>query len=467
MAMEISSGWDLVILGSGPGGEAAAMRAVKGGLRVALVDKEAGIGGSCTHLGTIPSKALRHQIRQLVRHHRNPLLHGIIDAPQVQWQQLVARSMEVVNAQVSVRLGHYSRNRVRLFPGFGRLDGPGRVLVDGEDGRQHLLETRNVLIATGSRPYRPGDVDFSHPRVYDSDSLLSMTHTPRHLVIYGAGVIGCEYASIFAGLGVRVDLVNTRQHLLDFLDTEITDALSYHLREQGATIRHGESYARVSADAQGVTLVLDSGKTIRADALLWSNGRTGNTQQIGLETVGMEADGRGHLRVDDSYRTDVEGIYAVGDVIGWPSLASAAYDQGRFCAAGLCGGEHKRVTDVPTGIYTIPGISSVGHSEQELTAKKIPYEVGQAFFRNLARAQITGEQTGMLKLLFHRETRALLGIHCFGYQATEIVHVGQAIMRQPAPNNTIDYFVETTFNYPTMAEAYRMAAINGINRITR
>ena len=467
MAMEISSGWDLVILGSGPGGEAAAMRAVKGGLRVALVDKEAGIGGSCTHLGTIPSKALRHQIRQLVRHHRNPLLHGIIDAPQVQWQQLVARSMEVVNAQVSVRLGHYSRNRVRLFPGFGRLDGPGRVLVEGEDGRQHLLETRNVLIATGSRPYRPDDVDFSHPRVYDSDSLLSMTHTPRHLVIYGAGVIGCEYASIFAGLGVRVDLVNTRQHLLDFLDTEITDALSYHLREQGATIRHGESYARVSADAHGVTLELDSGKTIRADALLWSNGRTGNTQQIGLETVGLEADGRGLLRVDDSYRTDIDGIYAVGDVIGWPSLASAAYDQGRFCAAGLCGGEHKRVTDVPTGIYTIPGISSVGHSEQELTAQKIPYEEVQAFFRNLARAQITGEQTGMLKLLFHRETRALLGIHCFGYQATEIVHVGQAIMRQPAPNNTIDYFVETTFNYPTMAEAYRMAAINGINRITR
>src|SRR5690606_10926592 len=467
MAMEISPGWDLVLLGRGAGGEAAALRAVKGGLRVALVDKEAGIGGSCTHLGTIPSKALRHQIRQLVRHHRNPLLHGIIDAPQVQWQQLVARSMEVVNAQVSVRIGHYSRNRVRIYPGFGRLDGPGRVLVEGEDGRQHLLETRNVLIATGSRPYRPDDVDFSHPRVYDSDSLLSMTHTPRHLVIYGAGVIGCEYASIFAGLGVRVDLVNTRQHLLDFLDTEITDALSYHLRGEGATIRHGESYARVSADAQGVTLELESGKTIRADALLWSNGRTGNTQQIGLQTVGLEADGRGHLRVDDSYRTDVEGIYAVGDVIGWPSLASAAYDQGRFCAAGLCGGEHKRVTDVPTGIYTIPGISSVGHTEQELTAKKIPYEVGQAFFRNLARAQITGEQTGMLKLLFHRETRALLGIHCFGYQATEIVHVGQAIMRQPAPNNTIDYFVETTFNYPTMAEAYRMAAINGINRITR
>ncbi|MDF1780140.1 MAG: Si-specific NAD(P)(+) transhydrogenase [Alcanivoracaceae bacterium] len=465
--MEISGGWDLVILGSGPGGEAAAMRAIKGGLKVAMIDREAGIGGSCTHLGTIPSKALRHQVRQLVRHYKNPLLHGIIEAPRVQWQQLIARCQDVVTSQVGVRIGHYQRNRVRVFPGHGRLDGLGRVMVDGEDGRQHLLETKNVLIATGSSPYHPHDVDFSHPRIYDSDSLLSMQHTPRHLVIYGAGVIGCEYASIFAGLGLRVDLVNTREHLLDFLDTEITDALSYHLREQGATIRHSESYKEVVADDDGVNLVLASGKTIRADALLWSNGRSGNTKNIGLDTVGLEPDGRGLLAVDETYQTSVPGVYAVGDVIGWPALASAAYDQGRFCAGGLCGEKRKQVTDVPTGIYTIPGISSVGASEHELTEQKVPYEVGQAFFRNLARAQITGEQVGMLKILFHRDTRAILGIHCFGYQATEIVHVGQAILRQPPPNNTIDYFVETTFNYPTMAEAYRMAAINGMNRISR
>ncbi len=465
--METSSGWDLVILGSGPGGEAAAMRAIKGGLKVALVDAEASVGGSCTHLGTIPSKALRHQVRQLVRHYKNPLLHGIIEAPRVQWQQLVARCQDVISAQVGVRIGHYQRNRVKIFPGYGRIAGQGKVLVDAEDGRQHLLETRNILIATGSRPYHPDDVDFSHPRVYDSDTLLSMQHTPRHLIIYGAGVIGCEYASIFAGMGIRVDLINTREHLLDFLDTEITDALSYHLREQGATIRHGEAYERVEADAHGVNLVLKSGKTLRADALLWSNGRAGNSNDIGLDSIGLSADGRGQIKVDDSYQTSVPGVYAVGDVIGWPALASAAYDQGRFCAGGLCGEPHKPVTDVPTGIYTIPGISSVGRNEQELTAEQVPYEVGQAFFRNLARAQITGEQVGMLKLLFHRHTRAVLGIHCFGYQATEIVHVGQAIMRQPPPHNSIDYFVDTTFNYPTMAEAYRMAAINGLNRIRR
>lgn len=465
--MDISSGWDLVILGSGPGGEAAAMRAAKGGLRVAMVDRAERIGGSCTHLGTIPSKALRHQVRQVVRHHRNPLLQGLVETPRISWAQLVARSMEVVHAQVEVRSGYYQRNRVKLYSGTGRIDGPGRVSVSATDGREWLLETRSVLVATGSRPYHPDDVDFSHPRVYDSDTLLGMTHTPRHIIVYGAGVVGCEYASIFTGLGLRVDLINTRQHLLDFLDTEITDALSYHLREQGATIRHNEHYSGVKADDHGVDLMLQSGKTIRADALLWCNGRTGNTQGIGLESVGLHSDGRGHLQVDERYQTGAAGVYAVGDVIGWPALASSAYDQGRFCAASLCGETARQVTDVPTGIYTIPGISSVGSTEQELTKKCIPYEVGQAFFRHLARAQISGEQAGMLKILFHRETRAVLGIHCFGYQATEIVHVGQAIMRQPAPHNTLDYFVETTFNYPTMAEAYRMAAINGMNRLQR
>jgi len=465
--MDVSSGWDLVVIGSGPAGEAAAMRAVKSGLKVAMVEDQPEVGGSCTHLGTIPSKALRHQIRQVIRHHRNPLLRGMLSPEGVRWEQMVARANDAVNAQVRVRTGYYQRNRIPLFAGVGRLDGPGRVLVNDNEGRQWLLETRNVVMATGSRPYHPEDVDFSHSRVYDSDTILSMSHTPRHLIIYGAGVIGCEYASLFAGLGVRVDLVNSRQHLLDFLDAEISDALSYHLREQGATIRHDEHYASVVADAQGVTLTLQSGKSIRADALLWSNGRTGNSHQLGLDSVGLQADERGHIQVDDRYQTACDGVYAVGDLIGWPSLASAAYDQGRFCASAICGDPPLQVTDVPTGIYTIPGISSVGKSEQELTREQVPYEVGQAFFRNLARAQITGEHVGMLKILFHRETLAVLGIHCFGYQATEIVHVGQAIMRQPAPHNSLNYFLETTFNYPTMAEAYRVAAINGVNRLRR
>lgn len=464
--MDISSGWDLVILGSGPAGEAAAMQAAKGGLRVAVIDSAEQIGGNCTHWATIPSKALRHQVRQVIRSQHNPLLRGLINPRQVNWQDLIKRSREVIDSQVRVRSDFYVRNRVKLFAGQGYIQGPGEVRVDDQEGRQWLLRTSNILIATGSRPYHPEDVDFDHPRIYDSDSILAMEHTPRNIIIYGAGVIGCEYGCLFTGMGMRVDLVNSREHLLDFLDAEISDALSYHLRDQGATIRHSEHYLRVRADDDGVTLELESGKRLRGDALLWCNGRSGNTQNIGLENVGLEANSRGQLDVNERYCTAAENIYAVGDVIGWPSLASASYDQGRFCAAGIVsGGAAKQVTDVPTGIYTIPGISSVGRTEQELTEARVPYEVGQAFFKNLARAQITGEQVGMLKILFHRETLEVLGIHCFGYQAMEIVHVGQAVMRQPAPHNTLTYFVDTTFNYPTMAEGYRVAAINGLNRV--
>lgn len=465
--MNTSSGWDLVVIGSGPAGEAAAMRAAKSGMKVAMIEDQAQVGGSCTHLGTIPSKALRHQVRQVIRHQRNPLLQGVADMPDVGWPQLVNKIRDVIGAQVRVRSGFYFRNRVQVFQGRGRIAGEGRVQVQDSQDREWLLETRYIILATGSRPYHPEDVDFNHPRVYDSDTILDMDHTPRNIIIYGAGVIGCEYASLFTGMGMRVDLVNSREHLLDFLDAEISDALSYHLREQGCTIRHGEEYEAVKADDDGVTLLLKSGKRLRADALLWSNGRSGNSRDLGLETVGIQANGRGQLQVDEAYQTSAPGVYAVGDLIGWPSLASASYDQGRFCAAGLCGEAPRQVSNVPTGIYTIPGISSVGRTEHELTEAKVPYEVGQAFFKNLARAQITGEKAGMLKLLFHRDTLELLGIHCFGYQATEIVHVGQAIMAQPAPHNTLDYFVETTFNYPTMAEAYRVAAINGLNRLRR
>jgi len=465
--MDISAGWDLVVIGSGPAGEAAAMQATKKGLRVAIVEDQKSLGGNCTHWGTIPSKALRHLVRQVIRTQRNPLLRGIINPREVRWQDLIARTREVIDSQVQVRTDFYIRNRVTVFGGRGELLSNNEVKVADREGRLHLLKTRNVVIATGSRPYHPEDVDFGHPRIYDSDTILTMDHTSRHIIIYGAGVIGSEYACIFTGLGIRVDLVNSRQHLLDFLDTEISDALSYHLREQGCTIRQDEEYKRVIADADGVTLELQSGKKLRADALLWCNGRSGNTQDMGLDAVGLEPNNRGQLQVNERYQTSVDGIYAVGDVVGWPSLASASYDQGRFCAAAIAGDEVRQVTDVPTGIYTIPGISSVGRNEQELTEAKVPYEVGQAFFRNLARAQITGERVGMLKILFHRETLAVLGIHCFGYQAMEIVHVGQAIMRQPGELNTLEYFIDTTFNYPTMAEAYRVAAINGINRIRR
>jgi NAD(P) transhydrogenase len=294
-----------------------------------------------------------------------------------------------------------------------------------------------------------------------------MSFTPRSITVYGAGIIGCEYASMFRKLGLKLNLVNTRQRLLEFLDDEISDALSYHLRELGTVIRHGEQYKAIEGQADGVVLHLKSGKKLKTDALLWANGRTGNTDDLGLDNIGLKPDSRGQLSVDEVYRTEVPNIYAVGDVNGYPALASAAYVQGRAAALAI-GGDATAgnlAKDIPTGIYTSPEISSVGKTERELTAEGIPYEIGHAQFKSLARAQITNHKVGMLKLLFHRETLQLLGVHCFGPNASEIIHIGQAILSQPLPENTLLYFINTTFNYPTMAEAYRVAALNGYNRL--
>ena len=341
------------------------------------------------------------------------------------------------------------------------------MAVEYPDSPTDNITAKNILIATGSRPYRPTNIDFNHPRIYDSDTILKMAHTPRTLVIYGAGVIGCEYASIFSGLGIKVDLINNRDSLLSFLDTEITDALSYHLRNKGVLVRHGEQFDSVDATAEMVTVHLKSGKRIKADALLWCNGRSGNTEDLQLSHAGLEANSRGQIDVDEEYRTPQPSIYAAGDVIGWPSLASASYDQGRAVVDSITHQTVRRVTDAPTGIYTLPEISSVGKTEAELTAAKVPYEVGRAFFKDTARAQISGDEVGMLKILFHLDTQEILGIHCFGAEAAEIVHIGQAIMNQTGEANNINYFTNTTFNYPTMAEAYRVAALNGLNRLQR
>ncbi|MBT9528551.1 MAG: Si-specific NAD(P)(+) transhydrogenase, partial [Pseudomonas sp.] len=379
----------------------------------------------------------------------------------------VLKSAErVIAKQVSSRTGYYARNRIDVFCGSASFADAQTIQVVCPNGVMETMVAKQVVIATGSRPYRPLDVDFNHPRVYDSDTILGLSHTPRRLIIYGAGVIGCEYASIFSGLGVLVDLIDNRDQLLSFLDDEISQALSYHLSNNNVTIRHHEEYERIEGQEHGVILHLKSGKKIKADALLWCNGRTGNTDKLGLENIGLKANGRGQVEVDQHYQTSIPNIYAAGDVIGWPSLASAAYDQGRSAAGNAVGNDSCRfVNDVPTGIYTIPEISSIGKNEQELTQEKIPYEVGKAFFKGMARAQISAEPVGMLKILFHRETLEILGVHCFGYQASEIVHIGQAIMNQKGEANTLKYFVNTTFNYPTMAEAYRVAAFDGLNRL--
>jgi NAD(P) transhydrogenase len=457
---------DLVVIGSGPAGEGATMKAAKDGADVVMVERYREVGGGCTHWATIPSKALRHQVSQVLEMRRNPFFGAVVSQIPVTFPQLLRAADTVIARQVAMRRDFYQRNHVKVVYGHGRFAGPNELLVETTSGVRRL-RSKKFLIAVGSRPYRPTDVDFSHPRVRDSDTILELDSTPDSITIYGAGVVGCEYASIFRNLGVKVNLINSRDKLLSFLDDEIIDALAYHLRDQGIVIRHNEEYERVEPREDGVVLHLKSGKRIRTDVLLWAQGRTGNTQDLGLETVGLEPDRRGQLKVDEYFRTSVPHVYAVGDVIGYPSLASASYDQGRFASHHAIHGEsvHRLVEQIPTGIYTSPEISSLGKTERELTAAGIPYEVGHSLFRSLARAQITGNTVGMLKLLFHRDTLEILGIHCFGDQAAEIVHIGQAIMSQTDGANSLRYFVNTTFNYPTMAEAYRVAALNGYNRL--
>lgn len=457
---------DLVVIGSGPGGEGAAMRAAKHGARVVLVERDREVGGACTHLGTIPSKALRHSVSQVLAFRRNPLFMEAACKTEVTFPSLLRAAEGVIGKQVAMRRDFYERNHIPVMQGAARFVDEHTVEIAMTDSRPRI-RSKAFVIAVGSRPYRPADVDFTHPRVRDSDTVLSLDSTPDTVTVYGAGVVGCEYASIFRNLGVKVNLINSRDKLLAFLDDEISDALSYHLRDQGVLIRHGEEYDRVEAHDDGVVLQLKSGKRLKSDLLLWAQGRTGNTQDLGLDTIGVAADGRGLVKVDENYRTTCEHIYAAGDVVGYPSLASASYDQGRFAAGHAIGGssDERLVRDIPTGIYTSPEISSLGRTERELTAAGVPYEVGHSLFRSLARAQITGNTVGMLKLLFHRETRQILGIHCFGDQAAEIVHIGQAIMAQTGDANSLNYFVNTTFNYPTMAEAYRVAALNGLNRL--
>ncbi|QAX82033.1 Si-specific NAD(P)(+) transhydrogenase [Candidatus Pseudomonas adelgestsugas] len=458
--------YDVVVIGSGPAGEGAAMNAAKAGCKIAMVDSRCQVGGNCTHLGTIPSKALRHSVRQIMQFNTSQMFRAIGKPRWFSFPDVLKNAETVISKQVASRTSYYARNRIDLFFGTGSFVDEQTVEVACANGLMEKLVAKHIVIATGSHPYRPADIQFHHSRIYDSDTILNLSHTPRKLIIYGAGVIGCEYASIFSGLGVLVELVDGRDQLLNFLDSEISQALSYHFSNSNIIMRHNEKYERVECLDHGVILYLKSGKKIKADALLWCNGRAGNTDKLCIENIGIKANSRGQIEVDKNYRTCIPNIYGAGDVIGWPSLASAANDQGRSAAGSIVdNGSWRYVNDVPTGIYTIPEISSIGKNEHELTNAKVPYEVGRAFFKSMARSQIAGEPQGMLKILFHRETLEILGVHCFGYQASEIVHIGQAIMNQPGKQNTLKYFVNTTFNYPTMAEAYRVAAYDGLNRI--
>ncbi len=457
--------YDVVVLGSGPGGEGTAMTASKSGKSVAVIDKLTEIGGGCVHWGTIPSKTLRHMIWRYQSNKQDPIFSMM--GNEIEFQDLVDRAQNVITKQSNMRSSFYDRNDVTFYDGHGTFVDEHKIEIDGPHGKETIIG-KSIVIAVGTRPYRPDDIDFSDPRICDSNSILSLPETPSSITIYGAGVIGCEYASIFRALGCKVNLVNTRDKLLSFLDDEIVDALSYHLRDNGVLIRHNEVYTKVESNEKGcVVLHSKSGKQLKSEYFLWANGRTGNTDTLNLAAVNLQANKRQQLMVNENYQTEIDHIYAVGDVIGFPGLASASYDQGRFAATHIVEGccDRRLVDNIPSGIYTIPEISSIGPTEAELTEKKVPYEVGHAMFRSLARAQIVNVRVGMLKILFHRETFEILGIHCFGYQAAEIIHIGQAIMSQKGEGNDIRYFVNTTFNYPTMAEAYRVAAYNGLNRL--
>lgn len=455
--------YDVVVIGTGPGGEGAAMQAAKEGSRVAVIEAYDKIGGGCTHWGTIPSKALRFSIYSVMEAMNNPIIRELGVHLNPTFAQLRASSKSIIAKQVSMRQTFYERNNVPVFHGKASFVDKHTIQVDSET----TIRGESIVIATGSRPFRPEGVDFKHPRIFDSDTILELSSKPQSIAIYGAGVIGCEYASMFRNLGIKVNLVNTRAKLLEFLDDEIIDALSYQMRDSGVVLRHNETFEKIVPRDDGVVLYLESGKQVKTDILLWANGRSGNTEDLNLGAIGVEVNSRGALHVNDRFQTTCPNVYAVGDVIGFPSLASAAYMQGRAAAQHIGGSTDgiMKLTDIPNGIYTSPEISSIGRSERELTEAKVPYEVGHSQFKSLARAQITGRAVGVLKILFHRETLEILGVHCFGPNASEIIHIGQAVMKQPAPLNSLEYFINTTFNYPTMAEAYRVAALNGYNRL--
>ena len=450
--------YDVIVIGSGPAGEGAAIKAAKDNKKVAMIQDNGNIGGNCTHKGTIPSKALRHAVQQFAFHEK---YHDY------SYPEMLENAKHVISKQVSLRTGFYKRNNIDIINGIAEFIDPHTLSINSLDEHKKLT-SKFFIIATGSRPYRPKILDFSNPRILDSDKILTLKDNPKSITIYGAGVIGCEYASIFRTLKATVNLINTREQLLSFLDDEIIDALGYHFREQGIRIRHNESLKSVHVTDKEVIVECDSNKIIKSEYLLYAQGRTGNSDKLGLDKINIEVNQRGSISTNKHYQTLThKHIYAVGDIVGYPSLASAAFDQGRFAATHLIHGkcnEHL-VKDIPTGIYSLPEISSVGKTEKELTRDKIPYEVGHAHFKDLARAQITSKVTGMLKIIFHRESLEILGIHCFGNQASEIIHIGQAIMSQKGDANTLMYFINTTFNYPTMAEAYRVASLNGLNRL--
>jgi NAD(P) transhydrogenase len=456
--------FDLVVIGSGPAGQKGAIAAAKLGKKVALIDRTEMVGGVCLHTGTIPSKTLREAIlylsgfRERTFYGRDYTVSKEITVADLAFrvQKVLGREVEVVRAQLN-------RNHVTTLSGMARFIDANTLEVESPDGATRVRGDR-ILIACGTRPAHSPTVPLDGKRIIDSDQFLQADSLPRDLIVVGAGVIGLEYASMITALNIKVTVIEARPTILDFVDREMIDSLMFFMRQRGATFRLGEKVLSVGYDEKNrVVASLESGKEVHGDALLYTVGRRTNADLLNLETVGLSFDDRGRIPVNEFFQTAVPHIYAAGDVIGFPALASTSMEQGRLASCHMFGAYcESRKDSIPYGIYTIPEISIVGKTEHELTQEKVPYEIGLSKFEELAKGQMLGVDAGVLKILFDRRTRKILGVHIFGERATEIIHIGQSVL---AFGGTIDYFRDAVFNYPTMAEAYKVAGLDGLNRL--
>ncbi|OBF01555.1 Si-specific NAD(P)(+) transhydrogenase [Mycobacterium sp. 852002-10029_SCH5224772] len=463
--MSSAQEYDMVVIGSGPGGQKAAIASAKLGKSVAVVERGQMIGGVCVQTGTIPSKTLREAVLYLTGMSQRELYGASYRVKEkITPADLLARTQHVIGREVDVVRNQLMRNRIDLLIGHARFIDSHTIEVEDPSRREKItISGKYVVVATGTRPARPSGVEFDEERVLDSDGILDLKVLPTSMVVVGAGVIGIEYASMFAALGTKVTVVEKRDDMLDFCDPEVVEALKFHLRDLAVTFRFGEEVTAVDVGSAGTVTTLASAKQIPAETVMYSAGRQGQTDHLDLHKAELEADDRGRIFVDDHFQTKVPHIYAVGDVIGFPALAATSMEQGRLAAYHAFGEACDGITELqPIGIYSIPEVSYVGATEVELTKDSIPYEVGVARYRELARGQIAGDSYGMLKLLVSTEDLTLLGVHIFGTSATEMVHIGQAVM---GCGGTVDYLVDAVFNYPTFSEAYKVAALDVMNKV--
>ncbi len=457
--------FDLVVIGSGPAGNWAAIQACKLGKKAAVIEKNAVVGGVCVHTGTLPSKTLRETSLYYDGLKRRSFYgFEIAFKKNVTVQELMHRKNIVVENEMMIIIDQLHRNGISLMGGAARFINPHTIAVYNGDEKVSELETEFVVIATGTRPMHLPGLYYDGKRVFDGESILDLKDMPGSMAILGGGVIGCEWASIFSKLDIKVTLIDKRDRLLSFLDNKFADTLFELMRDGGIEMELGAPVNEIKADGSSVHLTLANGRAVTADVLLVTAGRLGNTDKLSLENVGLKTDSYQLVEVDGNYRTKIKNIYAVGDVIGFPSLASTSMDQGRRATLAAFGGNAKTRKKIylPFGIYTIPEISYVGETEESLQSRKVAYETGIAHFFELPRGQINNDHDGCLKLIFDRNTRKLLGVHIIGERATEIIHIGQAVMSY---GGTIDYFADTVFNYPTIADAYKTAALNGLNKL--